>query len=139
MNPLIGPLFDVVGKVFDRVWPDPEKKAAAQMELLKMNQEGDFKQLEADLQLSLAQIDVNKVEAGSESIFKSGWRPYIGWVCGGGLSYQFIVRPILGWVVGNLLHWAPPPSLEMETLMTLLFGMLGLGAYRSFEKVKGVN
>ena len=136
MNPvLISSLFDVVGKVFDRVWPDPEKKAAAQLELMKMQQAGEFKEMETNLQLQLAQIGVNTEEAKSESLFKSGWRPAVGWACVSGLVYQLFLRPLLGWIAINYWHWTQPPSLEMETLMTLLFGILGLGAYRTYEKV----
>lgn len=140
MNPqLLGPVFEIANKIFDRLLPDPEKKAAAQLEILKMQQAGEFKQLEADLQLSLGQIEVNKVEAASDSLFKSGWRPATGWACVGGLVYQLLLRPTLGWIAVNLWGWTIPPALELDTLLTLLFGMLGLGAYRSFEKVKGVN
>lgn len=136
-NPaLIAPLMGVLDKVFDRVWPDPEKKAQAQLELIRLQQEGAFKELDASLQLALGQIDVNKVEAGSDSLFKSGWRPFVGWTCGGGLFYQVIASPIFGWVAANLWQWGAPPSLDMETLLTLLFGLLGLGAYRTYEKTK---
>ena len=134
MNPLLlSGLFDVVGKVADRLWPDPAKKAEAQLEVLKMQQAGEFKQLDADLQLALAQSDVNKVEAAAPDFFTRGWRPFIGWVCGMGLAYQFLVRPLLIGTLGLAY-----PALETETLLTLLFGMLGLGAYRTAEKIKGV-
>ncbi|MFZ4537836.1 holin family protein [Propionivibrio sp.] len=134
MNPLlIGGLFDVVGKLADRLWPDPAKKAEAQLELLKMSQAGEFKQLDADLQLALAQSEVNKVEAAAPDFFTRGWRPFIGWVCGLGLAYQFLLRPLL---MGLLLR--DFPELGMETLMTLLFGLLGLGSLRTTEKIKGV-
>lgn len=133
VNPLlIGPLLDAVGKIFDRVWPDPEKKAQAQIELLKMQQAGEFKQLEADLQLAVGQMEVNKAEAAAPDLFTRGWRPFIGWVCGAGLAYQFLVRPLLIGVLGH-----DYPALENDTLMTLLFGMLGLGAFRTAEKIKG--
>lgn len=134
MNPLlIGPLVGTLGKIFDRVWPDPEKKALAQLELLKMQQAGEFKELEADLQLAVGQMEVNKAEAAAPDLFTRGWRPFIGWVCGAGLAYQFLVRPLL---VGFLGH--DYPGLETDTLMTLLFGTLGLGAFRTTEKIKGV-
>lgn len=137
MNPLLlGGIFDIAGKVFDRLFPDPEQKAAAQLELIKLQQQGAFKELDASLQLAQGQMDINKVEAASDSIFKSGWRPFVGWTCGGGLFYQIMARPLLGWMCENLWQWKHPPALEMETLMTLLFGLLGLGAYRTVEKLK---
>lgn len=135
MNPLlVGGIFDIFGKVFDRVWPDESKKAEAQMMLLKMQQEGAFKQIEADLSLALAQSDTNKIEAAAPDLFTRGWRPFIGWVCGMGLAYQFLLRPLL---IGTTGH--PYPALETDTLLTLLFSMLGLGAYRTAEKIKGVK
>ena len=136
MTPLIGGLIDAGLKVLDRVLPDPTQKAAAQLELLKLQQAGEFKALEADLQLALAQTEVNKVEAASADPFKSGWRPAAGWVCVLGLLYQFLAQPLLAW--GSTMQgYAAPPVLELGDLYGLLFGMLGLGAYRSFEKTKG--
>lgn len=141
MNPLIlGPIMDLFGKLADKIWPDPEKKAQAQLELLKMQQAGEFKELEANLALAQGQMEINKVEAASPSVFTSGWRPAVGWICASGLGYQVLLRPIGGWIALNWLHWASlPPALEMDSLMSLMFGMLGLGAYRTFEKVKGVT
>ena len=136
MTPLIGGLMDAGLKVLDRVIPDPQAKAQAQLELLKLQQAGEFKVLEADLQLALAQTEVNKVEAASADPFKSGWRPAAGWVCVLGLLYQFLLQPLLAW--GSVIQgYAAPPVLELGDLYGLLFGMLGLGAYRSFEKTKG--
>ena len=136
MTPLIGGLLDAGLKVLDRVIPDPQAKAQAQLELLKLQQAGEFRQLEADMQLSLAQTEVNKVEAASSDPFKSGWRPAAGWVCVLGLLYQFLLQPLLAW--GSVIQgYAAPPVLELGDLYGLLFGMLGLGAYRSFEKTKG--
>lgn len=130
----LGSILDFGGKVLDRVIPDPAQKAAAQLELLRLAQNGELAQLTADTEIAKAQIEVNKVEAASESLFKSGWRPAAGWACVGGLAYQVIARPLLGWAGANLLHWSAPPALEMDTLGTILFGMLGLGAYRTYEK-----
>ena len=136
MTPLIGGLIDAGLKVLDRVIPDPQAKAQAQLELLKLQQAGEFKVLEADLQLALAQTEVNKVEAASADPFKSGWRPAAGWVCVLGLLYQFLLQPLLAW--GSVMQgYSAPPVLELGDLYGLLFGMLGLGAYRSVERVKG--
>lgn len=85
------------------------------------------------------QIALNAQEAQSPSWFVSGWRPAVGWVCLGGLGYQIIIRPI---VQSILNFWFPQYAmvqLETETLLTLLFGMLGLGGLRSFEKFTGVS
>lgn len=94
------------------------------------------KVLDLEGQIAAAQSATNQIEAGSESGFKSNWRPAIGWICGSALGYQMLLRPLLAWA-SQALAWMPPPSLEMDTLMTLLFAILGLGAYRSAEKIKG--
>jgi len=136
MTPLIGGLIDAGLKVLDRVLPDPAQKAAAQLELLKLQQSGEFRQLEADLQLALAQTKINEGEAASADPFKSGWRPAAGWVCVAGLAYQFLFQPLAAWS-GGIHGWAPPPVLQLGDLYGLLFGMLGLGAYRSVERIQG--
>jgi len=138
MTPFIGGLIEAAIKVIDKVIPDPAAKAAAQLEVLKLNQAGEFKQIESELQLSLAQIEVNKIEAASDDKFKSGWRPAVGWVCVMALFMQFVARPLLPWAVDALgVTVQPIPSLDMSDLFTLLFGLLGLGTLRTFEKVKG--
>lgn len=131
-------LLEMGSRIIEKLIPDPQAKAQAQFELLKLQQAGEFKELELQLQRDLGQIEVNKVEAASDSLFKSGWRPAIGWICAGALLYQLIARPVFGWLALNLWGWSAPPSLELDTLLTLLFGLLGLGAYRTVEKVKGV-
>lgn len=136
MTPLIGGVIEAGLKILDRVLPDPTQKLAAQLELLKLQQAGEFRQMEADLQLSLAQTEINKVEAASPDLFKSGWRPGAGWICVLGLAYQFLLQPLLAW--GSTIQGYPaPPVLQLGDLYGLLFGMLGLGAYRSVERVKG--
>jgi hypothetical protein len=99
-------------------------------------QAGEFKVLEADLQLALAQTKINEVEAAAPDMFRGGWRPAAGWVCVAGLAYQFLFQPLAAWS-GSIQGWAPPPVLDLGDLYGLLFGMLGLGAYRSFERLKG--
>lgn len=141
MTPIvIDGIFGLANKVFDKLFPDPEKKAQAQLELIKLQQAGEFKELEATLQLAQMQTDINKVEAGSDSFFKSGWRPFIGWVCGLGLMYQFLFRPLMTFLLMVAeVKVQTLPALELDTLMTLLFGLLGLGTLRTAEKLKGVT
>lgn len=141
MNPLlIGGIFDLAGKVFDKLFPNPEEKAKAQLELFKLQQQGAFKELEAELQLAVGQMEINKAEAQSQDFFRGGWRPFIGWVCGMGLAYQFLIRPLLTFILMVAETKVQVlPSLELETLMTLLFGLLGLGAMRTAEKLNKVT
>ena len=135
----IGALLDIGGKLVDKFFPDPQQAEQAKLKLLEMQQNGELAQLAAATDLAKLQIQTNMEEAKSTNWFVSGWRPAVGWTCAGGLFYQIIARPIFGWVMQNLFGWTLPPSLEMDTLMTVLFGMLGLGAMRSVEKVKNVE
>ena len=80
------------------------------------------------------QTEINKIESGHRSIFVAGWRPFIGWVCGTGLGFHFIVFPLVEWVAALLGKDIPVPSIEVGALMTLVMSLLGLGAARSYEK-----
>lgn len=87
---------------------------------------------EKALELIKIQNEVNKIEAQHRSIFVAGWRPFIGWVCGLALLYNFILRDIIAWVIPDQI----PPALQMDQLITILLGMLGLGGLRTYEKLK---
>jgi hypothetical protein len=126
-------------KIIDKLIPDPQAKAAAQLEALKLAQAGEFKDIDTQLQRDLAQITVNQTEAASPDFFRSGWRPFVGWVCGVGLATQFLVSPLATWVAMLMGHAIAFPPLDMNTLMTLLAGMLGLGTLRTAEKIKGAD
>jgi hypothetical protein len=130
---ILGP----VTKALDKIIPDPQAKAAAQIELVKLQQAGEFKELDAQLQRDLGQLEVNKTEAASGNAFASSWRPLCGYVCVLGLAYQFLMQPLLAWGSGV---WAVPlpPDLDLGDLLTLLGGMLGLGSLRTAEKLRGV-
>jgi len=128
-------IFNLGAKIIDRVIPDPSAKAAAQLELLKQQQAGQLAQMDEEVKIALAQIDVDKTEA-SMAGFKAGWRPLVGYICAVGLGYQFLLQPLLAWLSG-IEHWTIPPTLDIGSLMTLLFGMLGLGSLRTYEKVSG--
>jgi hypothetical protein len=136
--PLIAPLLSIGSKLIDRLIPDKEQQAAAKLKLIELEQAGDLKALESDMQIALAQIDVNKAEASSPSLFKGGWRPAIGWVGALGLFYQFIAQPLLAWYSSFLMLPAAPPVLDLGDLLTILGGMLGLSGMRSWERVRGV-
>jgi hypothetical protein len=133
MNPL--DLLGIGMKLIDKFIPDKAEAERAKLSLFDMQQRGEFKEWDVLTASDKGQTDTNMVEAQSESLFKSGWRPAVGWACVSGLFYQVFARPLLSWASLNL-SWQIPPTLEMDTLMTLLFGMLGLGAYRTYEKVK---
>ena len=128
-----------IAKVIDKLIPDPQAKAQAQLDLLKLQQAGEFKELDADLALKLEQIKVNALEAQSPDFFRGGWRPFVGWVCGTGLAVQFLVAPLASWAAALYGHAIAFPSLDMGTLMTLLGGLLGLGCMRTAEKLQGIK
>lgn len=139
MNPiLLSGVFEIGKGLIDKFFPDPEAKAKAQLELLKMQQDGQLQELGAALQRDLAQAETNKVEAASSSIFVSGWRPGIGWVCVAGLFYQYLLRPLLPWACEAFGHSVPAmPSLD-GNMMELVFVLLGFGGLRTYEKQKGL-
>lgn len=135
MNPLfLGPLVDIVKQILGRVLPDPEAQAKAQAAAMELIASGTFDQRAAQA-ITLAQIDVNKADAAG-NWWQAGWRPFIGWTCGGALFSQFILRPWVQWVCIVVGHPLPElPGID-EHLWELLGGMLGLGTLRTIEKIK---
>jgi hypothetical protein len=139
MNPLlIAPILEIGKTLIEKFFPDPQARAAAELELLKMQQSGALQEMATDLQLRLAQLEVNKAEATNPSLFTSGWRPAVGWVCVAALAWQFVGYPIASWAFSTWLPQVSAPVIVGDYLFELLFGMLGLAGLRSFEKVKGV-
>jgi hypothetical protein len=134
----ISAALDIGGKVIDRLWPDPAQRDAAKLELLKMQQTGELAQLTADTDLAKAQAAINAQEAQSPTLFVSGWRPFIGWVCGLAFAYDFILQRLLAFLLAAVGHPVELPVFDTNSLVTVLMGMLGLGGLRTFEKVKGV-
>tara|TARA_Y100001938_G_scaffold147118_1_gene227622 strand:+ start:1120 stop:1521 length:402 start_codon:yes stop_codon:yes gene_type:complete len=129
LNNLIGPVTGILDKVIE----DKDQKAALAHELATMADKLSHEQ-------QLAQIEVNKAEAASGSLFKGGWRPFVGWTCGVALLYHFILTPLILFGVGLSGATIPPlPEFDMGSLMTVLMGMLGLGGLRTYEKQKGLT
>lgn len=128
----------LIGKVIDKVFPDPAQQANAKLKMMEMEQNGEFKEMDNQLERDLEQIALNKIEAGSDDKFKSRWRPAVGWVCVFGLMYATIVYPFLTWVAA-VYGIQSPPNIGVEVLLPVLLGMLGLGGMRSFEKYKGLT
>jgi hypothetical protein len=127
-------LLPTITSLLDKVIPDPEARAKAQLDLLRLQQEGAFKELDMQLQVNLAQAEINKVEAASQNGFQAGWRPLAGYACVAGLGYEFLLRPLLPWCLTVSGVEAPQlPSLD-GVLFELMFGMLGLGTLRSADR-----
>jgi hypothetical protein len=138
MNPLLFGLIDkVIGTVANFL--DPSKKAEAELALLKLQQDAVFREIDAELAAAKQQTDINLEEAKSGSLFVSGWRPFIGWLFGAAIGWQFILRPAVTTVY---IFYTGNTPLELpgldENLWQLGAGMLGLAGFRTFEKVKGV-
>jgi len=121
----------LVSTAVDKIWPDANIEAQAKADELKA-------ELTKELQYTLGQIEINKIEAASPSVFVSGWRPAVGWAGALGYGYEFLWRPIANGL--SVAFGLPPifPGIETEALSTLLFGLLGLGTLRTAEKLKGV-
>ena len=126
---LIGPVTGILDKVIE----DKDQKAKLAHELATMADKLSHEQ-------QLAQIEVNKAEAASGSLFKGGWRPCIGWVCGIAFGYHFVVQPVIIFIVALIGVEIPDlPEFDMSTLLTVLGGMLGIGGLRTYEKQKGLT
>ena len=125
---IIDGIISTIGTVLDRVIPDKNKRAEAQEALEAASASQDF-------QLLIEQIKVNAIEAQSDNFFKSGWRPSVGWICSIAFGLHFVVFPILNWFImlcGQLPILVP---FQMDTLLTVLLGLLGLGTMRTIEKL----
>ena len=129
LNSLIGP----ATQIHDKFVEDKDQKAKLAHELATMADRLAHEQ-------QLAQIAVNKEEAASGSLFKGGWRPFVGWVCGVAFCYHFILQPVIIFIVSIIGVNVPDlPEFQMNTLLTVLGGMLGIGGLRSYEKSKGLT
>ena len=132
MSPMmILPFLEWGGKLLERWFPDPAQKAKAEMEMLQLLQSNELKVI-------LAQLELNAKEATHQSIFVAGWRPFVGWICGVSFLYASVLHPLLTWY-GRSRGWPAPPTLDGELMLYVLGGMLGLGGYRSLEKIKGAS
>lgn len=137
IDPVTG-ILKIGSQLIDRLWPDPEQRDAAKLKLLEMQQSGDLAVLNAEMQLALGQIEVNKIEAAHPSIWQSGWRPGAGWVCVSGLAMNFVVAPAIVWTNAMFGYTIVLPQADMGEMMPLLIGLLGIGGLRSFDKIRGV-
>lgn len=126
---LIGP----VSSLLDQFVEDKDQKARLAHEIATMAERHAQER-------AMAQVETNKVEAAHRSIFVAGWRPFIGWTCGISLAWHFVLSPVVVFVTAWIGAEMPElPTFDMDSLMTVLLGMLGLGGLRTFEKSKGLS
>ena len=115
----------LVGKFVDKFVPDKDLAT-------KLKADAASQEFAGELSLLVGQLEINKVEAAHKSLFVSGWRPFIGWVCGVGLLYNVLIQPIFD-------IWVDMPEINPDLLYPVLLGMLGMSGLRTYEKFKGVQ
>lgn len=132
-------LLPILGEVLDRVIPDPAQAADAKLRVMELAQRGELQASADEKEVALGQAKINEADAASGDLFRGGWRPFAGWVCGAGFAYTFLVRPLLPWLltVAGVQNVPPLPPIETEPLLVLLLGLLGLGTQRMFERIRG--
>lgn len=138
--------FDLGKTAIERIWPDPIRRAEEMRKLEELRAKGNSEDLNAHVQLMLAQIKVNEISAAHPSIWVAGPRPFILWVGGFSLGYAGLIYPLLLWVwsilqgVGTIpadMH--PPPFVESATLSAIVGALLGVGGMRSYDKKQGTQ
>ena len=119
----LGAISDLAGTVINKIWPDKS--------------EAEKQQLAAAVMVVQGQLDINKAEAANPSVFVSGWRPFVGWVCGAACAWNWIGLPVLkvALAVAHVTIALSPAYLT--EMLPLLFGLLGMGTLRTFEKING--
>jgi hypothetical protein len=135
----LGSAFDFVSNIIDKIFPDKDKADQVKLEMLKLQQAGEFKVADQAFELAKGQIAVNTEEAKNPNLFVSGWRPAVGWICVTAYAFNYLIMPLANWAA-KWLDAAAPAIVALDTgeLTTLLFGMLGIGGLRTIEKIKGI-
>lgn len=141
-----GNLIDSVSNAVDKFVTTDKERMEQQIEREKTEMDHEYRMSQLDQQLALGQIEVNKAEASNPSLFVAGWRPFIGWIGGIAMAYQFLGYPLLTWLWALLqakdilpTSVGAPQPLQADQLWVIITGMLGIGGMRSFEKYKGVD
>lgn len=133
-------LFDLGKTAIEKIWPDPSKRADELFRLEQLKQQGDLARLQAEVSLMISQIEINKEEARHPSVFVAGARPAVMWIGAFGLAYAAVIEPIARFVARVVFDYSGDfPVLDTTITMQVLFGILGLGAYRTYEKTKEVQ
>jgi hypothetical protein len=128
-------ILNIGNTVIDRLLPDKTAAAAAKAQLADDALKGEYAN-------AIAQLQVNQAEATNQNVFVAGWRPFVGWVCGVAFAYSFIVQPAaqsIAVLTHSNFDVSKLPNLNGSDLSTILFGMLGLGAMRSWDKQNGTS
>lgn len=131
---------DIGSKVIDRLWPDPTAAAAAKLELFKMQQSGELAMMANETALAKMQTDINVEEAKSTNWLVAGARPFIMWGCGFSFLYAALFEPLMRFIAMIFFNYTGDfPVIDSDMTLQILFGLLGLGSLRTYEKVKKVE
>ncbi len=133
--PILGDIIDAVSNLAGKAIVDKDKKNEILFKLEELKDKSD----ERFHQELMGQVEINKVEAASGSLFVAGWRPFIGWVGGAGLAWSFIVGPAIEYAARFSGFAGELPEFDFNQLITIVLAMLGIGGMRTFEKYKGVS
>ena len=120
----VGAVADLIGTVVGKIWPDKTEQ--------------EKQQLAAAVMVVQGQLDINKAEASNPSVFVSGWRPFIGWVCGSGCAWNWVGLPVVKALLEISGHPIALSPADISQMLPLLGGLLGLGTLRTVEKINGV-
>lgn len=124
---------EIGGSLIKHFFHDPAQQAAAEEKMAELEKSGE-------LEVIAGQLRINEAEAKSTNWFVAGWRPFVGWVCGFGLLYAAMIEPIARFIVAVILKYAGVfPEIDTTITMQVLFGLLGLGGMRMWEKIKGAE
>ncbi len=129
---LLGNLIGPVTGILDKFIEDKDTKNKLAHEISTMAERHAQ-------ELAKGQLEINKTEAASRNIFVAGWRPFIGWVCGVAMAYNYVAQPMLIFGLAQADYLVALPAIDLSEMMPVLLGMLGLGGLRSFEKFKGLS
>ena len=134
---MLAAILPLIGSIIDKILPDPTQAADAKLKALELAQKGELAVLDAEVKMALGQMEINKAEASTD-MFRGGWRPLIGYVFGFALAFQYILNPVFLWTNAAFNLGVIPPDIKLDSMLwELMFGMLGMGGLRTFEKIKG--
>lgn len=127
----VSAVLEIGSALIKHFFPDPAQQAAAEQKMAELVVSGEMQKI-------AGQLTVNQEEAKSDSMFVAGWRPFVGWICGLALAYVAIIEPVVRFVALASGYAGKFPVIDTSITMQVLFGMLGLGGMRTYEKTKGV-
>lgn len=133
----VGDIVQGAAKIIGLFVEDPTEKAKALAKLGEMQHDELMAQLDMDKSIAVSQAQTNTAEASSGNLFTSGWRPFVGWVCGSAFAWQFVLQPVAAFTLSQAGIHQPLPVLDSGALVTVLMGMMGLGVMRSYDKKQG--